>query len=101
MTGLPTDVGEGHGDGLPVTVLFFAGAREATGTPSATFASGGSTVAQLVGALVATYGPNFERVLSTCAIWVNGAAGAPTYVLCEGDEVAVLPPVSGGADGRL
>jgi molybdopterin converting factor small subunit len=101
MTGLPIDLGERDGEGRPVTVLFFAGAREATGTPSATFASAGNTVAQLVGALVATYGPDLDRVLGACAIWVNGAAAAPSYLLCEGDEVAVLPPVSGGADSSL
>ena len=82
-------------------MLFFAGAREATGAPSATFASAGATLTQLVGALVAKYGPDFERVLGTSAIWVNGAAAAPSYVLREGDEVAVLPPVSGGADASL
>jgi sulfur-carrier protein len=55
------------------------------------------TVAQLKGELVATYGPGLERVLSTCAIWVNGETAPPSYALCAGDEVAVLPPVSGGA----
>ncbi len=100
MDGVPPNLGAGDRDGPPVTVLFFASAREAAGTSRATFASAGSTVAQLVGALVAAYGPDFERVLATCALWVNGAAAAPSNVLCEGDEVALLPPVSGGADGR-
>jgi molybdopterin converting factor small subunit len=37
-------------------------------------------------------------VLATAAVWINGeepAAGRET-VLAAGDEVAVLPPVSGG-----
>jgi molybdopterin converting factor small subunit len=101
MTGSLSATNEGHRDGQLVTVLFFASAREAAGTASAPFASAGRTVAQLAGMLVATYGPDLERVLSTCAIWVNGAAAAPSYVLCAGDEVAVLPPVSGGAGGSL
>jgi molybdopterin converting factor small subunit len=101
MTVSLTGPGEGHPDGQLVTVLFFASAREAAGTASAPLGSAGRTVAQLAGVLVATYGPDLERVLSTCAIWVNGAAAAPSYVLCAGDEVAVLPPVSGGAGGSL
>jgi molybdopterin converting factor small subunit len=93
--------GKGHPDGQLVTVLFFASAREAAGTASTSFGAGGRTVAQLAGELVATYGRDLERVLSSCAIWVNGEAAPPSHVLCAGDEVAVLPPVSGGAGGSL
>ncbi|MGD0809384.1 MAG: MoaD/ThiS family protein [Acidimicrobiales bacterium] len=101
MTGSSTGPSEGHTDALLVTVLFFASAREAAGTHSAPFGFAGRTIAQLAGELVGTYGPDFERVLGTCAIWVNGAAAAPSRLLCAGDEVAVLPPVSGGAAGSL
>ena len=101
MTGASTRPSQGDADGQLVTVLFFASAREAAGARSAPFGSAGKTVAQLAGALVATYGPDLERVLSTCAIWVNGEPVASSYVLRAGDEVAVLPPVSGGAGGAL
>lgn len=80
-----------------VTVLFFAGARDATGTTSASFGSAGQTVAELTSELVATYGQDLGRLLNTCAIWVNGAPAPPSRVLRARDEVAVLPPVSGGA----
>jgi molybdopterin converting factor small subunit len=96
MTGSLTGPPAGNGDGEPVTVLFFASAREAAGTPSAPFGCAGRALAQLRGELVAAYGPDLERVLRTCAIWVNGEPVPPSYVLCAGDEVAVLPPVSGG-----
>jgi molybdopterin converting factor small subunit len=97
MTGSLTGPVERHSDGQLITVLFFASAREAAGTQSALFGSAGRTLEQLTGELVATYGPDLERVLSTCAIWVNGQPARPSCVLCAGDEIAVLPPVSGGA----
>ncbi len=85
-----------HSDGQLITVLFFASAREAAGTRSALFGSVGRTLGQLTGELVATYGSDLGSILSTCAIWVNGRPACPSCVLCAGDEVAVLPPVSGG-----
>jgi sulfur-carrier protein len=77
-----------------VTVLFFAGAREATGTPRARFRSG--TVAELIDQLRSAYGAQLDLVLPTCAVWVNGSPAALGTTLDEGDEVAVLPPISGG-----
>jgi molybdopterin converting factor small subunit len=96
MTGSSTAPGPANTKGQPVTVLFFASAREAAGARSAPLGAVGSTVAELTGELVATYGPGFGRVLRTCAIWVNGEPAPPLYVLRAGDEVAVVPPVSGG-----
>ena len=56
----------------------------------------------LLGALLddlrASYGADFAKVLDTARVWVNGdepVAGDLTE-LHDGDEVAVLPPVSGG-----
>jgi molybdopterin converting factor subunit 1 len=79
-----------------VTVLFFAGAREAAGTGRAQMPAAGSTVAALVDDLCSVYGDELRRVLATCAVWVNRSPAPPTTVLNGGDEVAVLPPVSGG-----
>jgi molybdopterin converting factor small subunit len=56
------------------------------------------TVGALLDAATAAYGPTFLSVLGTSRIWVNGDEprdGRET-VLADGDEVAVLPPVSGG-----
>jgi molybdopterin converting factor small subunit len=44
------------------------------------------------------YGAPFREVLGTARVWVNGdepELGEDTE-LRDGDEVAVLPPVSGG-----
>jgi molybdopterin converting factor small subunit len=47
----------------------------------------------------ARFGPAFVAVVERSRVWVNGdepAQGGATP-LARGDEVAVLPPVSGGA----
>jgi molybdopterin converting factor small subunit len=75
----------------------FARAREAAGTGTDRFEA--ATVEELVTQAVARYGPEFEAVLGTARVWVYGdepAAGGATR-LAAGDEVAVLPPVSGGS----
>jgi molybdopterin converting factor small subunit len=53
-------------------------------------------VQDVLDAAVAKYGPGFAVVLRTCRIWVNGDTVDPTTPVTESDEVAVLPPVSGG-----
>lgn len=56
----------------------------------------GSTVGDISNKLVEAYGEEFETVLSNSQIWVNGTSAPIERSLVEGDEVAVLPPVSGG-----
>ena len=52
---------------------------------------------EVLDAAVAKYGTAFADVLSTCRVWVNGESATLDDVVAESDEVAVLPPVSGGA----
>lgn len=52
---------------------------------------------EVLDAAVAKYGPGFADVLSTCRVWVNGESVALDHAVAPTDEVAVLPPVSGGA----
>jgi molybdopterin converting factor small subunit len=76
----------------------FASAREAAGTGSDVFAVlDGATVADVLAAAEARYGAAFTAVLPTCRIWVNGDAVGDDTPVAADDEVAVLPPVSGGA----
>jgi MoaD family protein len=84
---------------VTVTLRLFAAAREAAGTGRDEYdAHDAPTVAALLDAATAVYGDTFTAVLAASRVWVNGdepAAGRAT-VLSDGDEVAVLPPVSGG-----
>ncbi len=41
-----------------------------------------------------------EEALRSAAVAVNQEYARLDHVLCDGDEVAILPPVSGGADGE-
>jgi len=80
-----------------VAVLrLFASAREAAGTGCDTVPGG--TVTEVLDAAVARYGPSFAQVLQGCRIWRNGEPVEPGAPVADRDEIAVLPPVSGGAD---
>ena len=73
----------------------FASAREAAGTGRDEFDQ--PTVGAVIAAATEKYGPQFAAVLETCKIWLNGEAVDPSVPVTARDEVAVLPPVSGGA----
>jgi molybdopterin converting factor small subunit len=92
----PDGPGGPDGGPKPVTVLLFASAREAAGTGRTSVTAAGRTVSELLDHLRSTYGDGLTRVLPSCAVWVNRSPAAPTTVLSGGDEVALLPPVSGG-----
>jgi sulfur-carrier protein len=82
-------------DGAPsVTLLLFAAARQAAGTGRELVQ--GTTVGEVVAAAEARHGAAFTQVVAASRVWVNGEPAASDLVLAAGDEVAVLPPVSGG-----
>ena len=76
------------------TLRLFAAAREAAGT--ARDEIDGATVGHVLDAAVARYGAAFADVLATCRVWVNGDPAERPDPVRPTDEVAVLPPVSGG-----
>lgn len=78
-----------------VLLRLFAGAREAAGTGRDDLP--GTTVGAVVDAARARYGEEFSRVLEHCQVWRNGEPCELTDPVADTDEVAVLPPVSGGA----
>ena len=73
----------------------FAGLREAAGASSVSVP--GSTVAELLANAAGEYGPTFEAGLSHARVWVNGEPATSDTTVADGDEVALIPPVSGGA----
>ena len=84
---------------MTVRLRMFAAAREAAGRAADDFDEREvGTVEQLLGAATARYGDAVAAVLQRARVWVNGddpVSGSAT-ALVDGDEVAVLPPVSGG-----
>ena len=84
---------------MTVTLLLFAAAREAAGRGSDTYdVEVTPTVGAVLDAARSAYGPTFSAVLDRARVWLNGdePSDGPTTRLADGDEVAVLPPVSGG-----
>lgn len=78
---------------MPI-VRLFASARVAAGTGRDQLP--GSTVEEVLAAARDRYGAGFVPVLATCRVWVNGDEATPQTPLGDTDEVAILPPVSGG-----
>ena len=75
----------------------FAQAREAAGVGSDRFdAVSGATVTDVIGEASSRYGAGFTELLPTCRVWLNGEPADGDEAVSDGDEVAVLPPVSGG-----
>lgn len=76
------------------TLRLFATVRVAAGTGRAEF--DGGSVGEVLDAAIGTYGAEFESLVPVCRIWVNGQVADRETAVGAGDEVALLPPVSGG-----
>lgn len=76
------------------TLRLFATIRVAAGTGKASFE--GSTVAEVLENASAEFGDEFAQLIPICRIWVNGESADAETEVGTGDEVALLPPVSGG-----
>ena len=81
---------------MRVTVKLFARLRDIAGTPELTReVASGATVGSLWQQLATEFPEiaSYERSISTA---VNADYARRNHVLADGDEVAFLPPVSGG-----
>lgn len=95
--GHPTDASDGgpvRGAPVEVTLLLFAAAREAARCSRCRLQ--GATVEDILDQARARFGEAFGAVLDGSKVWVNGEPVRGPEALRAGDEVAVLPPVSGG-----
>lgn len=77
-----------------VALRLFASAREAAGTSVDDLP--GSTVGEVLDAAAERYGHEFVDQLAQCRVWRNGESAGRADPVTPEDEVAVLPPVSGG-----
>jgi molybdopterin synthase sulfur carrier subunit len=75
-------------------VRFFAQARDAAGCREAEIE--GVTLGAVLTAAIERFGSTLGDVIATSAIWVNGEQADEGQAIDATDEVAVLPPVSGG-----
>ncbi len=83
---------------MRIDVRLFGAAAEALGTRVHTLETqGGLTCGELLAILVREGGP----VLGRCRVAINRVAAEPRDPVPPGAEVAVLPPVSGGAPGQV
>ena len=79
-----------------VEVLLFGAAADRAGTRRVEVpVNGGTTLGEVWPALVDRY-PGLAPMRDTLAFAVNGEYARPEEAVSPGDEVAVLPPVSGG-----
>lgn len=76
------------------TLRLFASVREAAGERSVTIE--GATVGEVVEAASDKFGDHFRALVPTCRTWVNGEPAELDTTVGPDDEVAILPPVSGG-----
>jgi MoaD family protein len=75
-------------------VRLFAALREVVGAPVLDVDA--PDVGALLDQLSATYGPSFDKIMAAGTVVVDGEVVGPERRLGAGDEVALLPPVSGG-----
>ncbi len=83
-----------------LTLVYFARFRETLGLDQEAFelAESVQTVAQLIEQLIAERDARWQQVLSApnLLVAVNQQMVDARHVLCDGDEVAFFPPVTGG-----
>lgn len=72
----------------------FASARDAAGTARDELP--GTTVGEVIAAANDRYGDDFAEIVANSRVWCNGEPAEYDDPVTGLDEIAVLPPVSGG-----
>lgn len=73
----------------------FAGLRDVAGTSSIEIDE--PTVGRVLASANERFGSTFSEAARRARVWVNGDEADPDQEVGPGDEVALIPPVSGGA----
>lgn len=76
------------------TLLLFAQAREAASVNSIDISA--SDVQEVLNIATDKFGSEFSDVLKVSKIWINGKPANLDASVSADDEVAIIPPVSGG-----
>ncbi|MFM7718015.1 MAG: MoaD/ThiS family protein [Actinomycetota bacterium] len=79
---------------MAVRVRLFAALRDLAGAPEVT--SEGATVGAVLDDLAARFGAEFARIAAAGSVVVDGERADAERSVAGADEVAVLPPFSGG-----
>jgi MoaD family protein len=77
-----------------VRVRLFAALRDVAGASEVE--GSGATAGAVLDDLCARYGERFAKVARSGSIVVDGERASVDHPLAGGEEVAILPPVSGG-----
>ncbi len=77
------------------TLRLFASIREIAGTSSLEVDV--NNVSDAITEACAQFGDDFAALVPSCRIWVNGNPAEPIDSVTAQDEIALLPPVSGGS----
>ncbi|MGC5328633.1 molybdenum cofactor biosynthesis protein MoaE [Brevibacillus sp. SYSU BS000544] len=86
---------------MKVQVQLFAGLAERANMRVLTIElSTGATVSNLISQVTTEY-PSLSSLLPTCFVSLNNEYATSDQVIQEGDDVALLPPVSGGEEERF
>jgi MoaD family protein len=79
---------------MTIRVRLFAALRDEAGAP--VVEAEGRTAGEIADALGLRFGERFASIAAAGSLVVNGERASRDTTVAEGDEVALLPPVSGG-----
>ncbi|ORX46343.1 Molybdopterin converting factor, subunit 1 [Hesseltinella vesiculosa] len=83
---------------VTIKILFFAGIADVTQHAEETWqlSAQDNTVQDIIQELIEKYGDEFRQLISTCMYAINMEYVSQMHPVAPFDELAIIPPVSGG-----